>query len=183
MCRRSHVGARRLRAAALGRRVTTAPAAQRLNGREQHIRVRRLVLASVVTEGGGGGGPKRNVRIDCARISSRWAMNSTRSASARCVSKALSQVFPRPVARTTRPAVLPAAGVALEGGQRLLLDRMRLRGGPTARGGHPPRAAAVAPCAGCTRPLNPRRCGVLADAARAPRTRIRRPGSRCRRYS
>ena len=118
VCRRAHVGARRLRAAALGRGITTAP------GQCSSRRWR-------------WGGPKRNVRMDCARISSRWALNSTRWASTRCVSKALSHVLPSPVARTTRPAVLPVARVASWAASASCWIGCGSGGGPTGSGRTP----------------------------------------------
>ena len=72
---------------------------------------------------------------------------------------------PRPVARTTRPAVLPAARVASRAASASCWIGCGSGGG---RGQHPPRAAAVAPCAGCTRPPNPGQCGAdRAGAAHA----------------
>ena len=79
---------------------------------------------------------------DWRRISSRWATKRTRLAPKRSVSNAASQVFPSPVARTTRPAWLPSARVCLERFEGFLLNGVglgrwrRLFGGDGDRNGN-----------------------------------------------
>lgn len=72
----------------------------------------------------------RNVRIDCARISSLCAMKRMFRYSGRLVSNALSHVFPSPVAMTTSPAVLPASPRRLQLPEHFLLDDVRRRRRP-----------------------------------------------------
>ena len=84
--------------------------AQSLDRREHDVGIRVLRVTAVMAKRASGR-TRRKVSSAWFKISSRWATNSTRRYSGRLVSKAESHVFPRPVARTTRPALFPAARV------------------------------------------------------------------------
>jgi len=102
-------------------------AAQRLNGREQHVRVRRLVLASVVAEGGGGANRAERahgLREDLFPVGDEQHPLGLRALRIEGAEPGLAEAGGEDD---------QAGGVAggtrrLEGRQRLLLDRMRLEG-------------------------------------------------------
>ena len=88
-------------------------AAERLDRREEDVGVRFPLLAHVEAQAGLGPDPAEGVarRLRIPRTLRVLGMTARRY-SGRWESKALSQVLPRPVARTTRPAMLPCALVS-----------------------------------------------------------------------
>jgi hypothetical protein len=109
--------------------VQVPAAAEGLDGGEEDIRVRSLLPAVVVPQGGQGADPPEGapgLSQDLLPVGHEEDAPELRTA----LSKALSQVLPRPVARTTSPAVVPLLPGPLQGLQGPGLDavgRGRLR--------------------------------------------------------